>query len=334
MNAAKHWGRVFGNKAKEISEKAVEKSKEAQDAIARRAAEAKGKKEAERAQNAAAAIPSAAPAEMLQVEPEAISPPVVTETTVESEDETALLERLVPMEANANKAAKEIARALREHPAVAALIYDGMGTLPQLRDLPDEVVDPVTPDQQSPSVSMSIPQGAPVVSATPDHAPTNVPSRTKGWQTLAAAAFVVLVLVGTTAWWVTRHDSETPAVPAATPTAVAVPPVVATPGPAPVVDPLPPTVPVEGEPASTVEAKAKPLPAAILPVEAPAAKPVRSVIADPTPTPKVSMPAARPAAKPKAYAVPATQPKPDETNGWQEKADDDMDAWAKKAGIN
>lgn len=333
INAAKHWGRVFGSKAKELSEKAVEKSKEAQDAIARRAAEAKAKREAERAQDAAA-IPTAAPAEMLQVEPEAISPPVVTETTVESEDETALLERLVPMEANANKAAKEIARALREHPAVAALIYDGMGTLPQLRDLPDEVVDPVTPDQQSPSVSMSIPQGAPVVSATPDHAPTNVPSRTKGWQTLAAAAFVVLVLVGTTAWWVTRHDSETPAVPAATPTAVAVPPVVATPGPAPVVDPLPPTVPVEGEPASTVEAKAKPLPAAILPVEAPAAKPVRSVIADPTPTPKVSMPAARPAAKPKAYAVPATQPKPDEINGWQEKADDDMDAWAKKAGIN
>lgn len=333
MNAAKHWGRVFGSKAKELSEKAVEKSKEAQEAIARRAAEAKAKKEAERAQAATSAIPSAAPAELLQVEPEMISPPVVTEATVESEDETALLERLVPMEANAKKAAKEIAKALRENPAVAALIYDGMGTLPQLRDPADEWVDPVTPDQQSPPVSISIPQGAPAVSATPDHAPTNVPSPTKGWQTLAAAAFVVLVLVGITAWWVTRHDSETPAVPAATPTTAAVPSVVATPGPAPVVDLLPLTVPVEGEPASTVDAKAKPLPAAILPVEAPAAKPVRSVIANPTPTPKVSMPAARPAAKPKAYAVPATQPKPDETNGWQEKADDDMDAWAKKAGI-
>ncbi len=334
MNAAKHWGRVFGSKAKELSEKAIEKSKEAQEAMARRAAEAKAKKEAGRAQDAAAAISTAAPAELPQVEPEAISPPVVTETTVESEDETALLERLAPMEADAKEAAKEIAKALRENPAVAALIYDGMGTLPQLRDLPGKVLAPVTPDQQPPSVSVSIPQRAPAVSARADPAPTNVPSRTKGWQTLAAATFVVLVLVGITAWWVTRHDSETPGVPAATPTAVAVPPVVATPGPAPVVDPLPLTVPVEGEPASTVDAKAKPLPVAMPPVEAPAATPVRSVIADPTPPPKLSMPAARPAANPKAYAVPATQPKPDETNGWQEKADDDMDAWAKKAGIN
>ncbi|MEA9587680.1 hypothetical protein VC279_11965 [Xanthomonas sp. WHRI 10064A] len=324
MNAAKHWGRVFGNKAKEISEKAVEKSKEAQDAIARRAAEAKGKKEAERAQNAAAAIPSAAPAGLLLVEPETISPPVVTEATVESEDETALLERLVPMEA----------KALRENPAVAALIYDGMGTLPQLRDLPDEVVDPVTADQQSPSVPESIPQGAPAVSATPDHAPNNVPSRAKGWQTLAGAALVGLVLAGATAWWVTRHDSETSAVPASTPTAVAVPPVVATPGPAPVVDPLPVAVPVERGPASTVDAKATPLPVAILPVEAPATKPVPAITPNAKPAPKVSMPPVRQAAKPKASVVPELQPKPDGTNGWQEKADGDMDAWAKKAGIN
>lgn len=334
MNAAKHWGRVFGSKAKELSEKAVEKSKEAQEAIARRAAEAKAKKEAERAQEAAAAIPTAAPTELLQVEPEAISPPVVTETMVESEDEAALLERLVPMKANAKKATKELTKALRENPAVAALIYDGMGALPQLRDLPDEVVDPVTPDQQSPSVSISIPQGAPVVSATPDHAPNNVPSRTKGWQTFAAAASVVLVLVGITAWWVTGHDSETPAVPASTPTAVAVPPVVATPGPAPVVDPLPVAVPIERGPASTVDAKATVLPVAILPVEEPAAKPVPAISPNAKPAPKVSMPPVRQAEKPKASVVPELQPKPDETNGWQKKADDDMDAWAKKTRIN
>ncbi|MEQ8078974.1 hypothetical protein ABQZ99_013655 [Xanthomonas hortorum pv. vitians] len=334
MNAAKHWGRVFGSKAKQLSEKALEKSREAQDAIARRAAEAKAKKEAERAQAATAATLTAAPAELPQVEPEAISPPVVTETTVEPEDDTALLDRLAPMEANAKKAAKEIAKALRENPAVAALIYDGMGTLPQLRDLPDEVVDPVTADQQSPSVPESIPQGAPAVSATPDHAPNNVPSRAKGWQTLAGAALVGLVLAGATAWWVTRHDSETSAVPASTPTAVAVPPVVATPGPAPVVDPLPVAVPVERGPASTVDAKATPLPGAILPVEAPATKPVPAITPNAKPAPKVSMPPVRQAAKPKASVVPELQPKPDGTNGWQEKADGDMDAWAKKAGIN
>lgn len=237
MNAAKHWGRVFGNKAKELSEKAVEKSKEAQDAIARRAAEAKGKKEAERAQNAAAAIPAAAPTELLQVEPEAISLPVVTETMVESGDEAARLERLAPMKANAKKATK----AVRENPAVAALIYDGMGALPQLCDLPDEVVDPVPPYQQSPSVPESNPQGAPGASAVPDHAPNNGLSRTKAWQTLAGAALVVLVLAGATAWWVTRHDSETPTVPAATSTAAAMPPVVVTPSQAPVIDPLPVT---------------------------------------------------------------------------------------------
>jgi len=334
MHAAKHWGRVFGSKAKELSGKAIEKSKEAQEAMARRAAESKAKKEAGRAQDAAAAIPTAAPAELLQVEPEAISPPVVTETTVESEDQPALLERLVPMEANAKKAAKEIAKALRENPAVAELIYDGMSALPQLRDLPGEVLAPVTPDQQPPSVPKSTAQGAPVVSATPDHAPNNVPSRTKGWQTLAAAAFVVLLLVGITAWWVTRHDSETPAVPAATPTTAAVPQVVATPSPAPVIDPLPEAVPVERGPAPIVDPKATPLPVAILQVEAPSAKPVPVAIAGAKPTPKASMPMVRPAAKPKASVAPAAQPKPDETNGWQEKADDDMDAWAKKAGIN
>lgn len=328
MNAAKHWGRVFGNKAKELSEKAVEKSKEAQDAIARRAAEAKAKKEAERAQDAA--IPAAAPTELLQVEPEAISPPAVTETMVESEDEAARLHRLAPMKANAKKATK----AVRENPAVAALIYDGMGALPQLWDLPDEVVDPVPPYQQSPSVPESIPQGAPVASAVPDHAPNNGLSRTKAWQTLAGAALVVLVLAGATAWWVTRHDSETPTVPAATPTAAAMPPVVVTPSPAPVIDPLPVAVPIERGPAPIKDAKATPLPVAMPPVEAPAATPVPVVIAGAKPTPKVSMPPVRQATKPKASVVPAPQPKPNETNGWQEKAEGDMDAWAKKAGIN
>ncbi len=334
MNAAKHWGRVFGNKAKKLSEKAVEKSKEAQDAIARRAAEAKGKKEAERAQSAAAAIPAAAPTELLQVEPEAISPPAVTETMVESEDGAARLERLVPMEASAERAAKEIARTLREYPAIAASIYDGMSALPQLRDLPDEVVDPVTPDQHSPCVSGSISQWATAASAAPDHAPNNGLSRTKAWQTLAGSALVVLVLAGATAWRVTRHDSETPTVPAATPTAAAVPPVVVTPSPAPVVDPLPVAVPIERGPAPIVDAKATPLPVAMPPVEAPAAKPVPVVIAGAKPTPKVSMPPVRQATKPKASVVPAPQPKPNETNGWQEKAEGDMDAWAKNAGIN
>lgn len=334
MNAAKHWGRVFGSKARELSEKAVEKSKEAQDAIARRAAEAKAKKEAERAQDAAAAIPAAAPTELLQVEPEAISPPAVTGTMVESEDETALLERLAPMKANAKKATKELTKAVRENPAVAALIYDGMGALPQLRDLPDEVVDPVTPDQHSPSVPGSISQGAFVASAASDHAPNNGPSRTKAWRTLAGAALVVLVLAGATAWWVTRHDSETPTVPAATPTAAAVPPVVVTPSPAPVVDPLLVAVPIERGPAPIVDAKATPLPVAMPPVEAPAAKPVPVVIAGAKPTPKVSMPPVRQATKPKASVVPAPQPKPNETHGWQEKAEGDMDAWAKNAGIN
>ncbi|MFY0186103.1 hypothetical protein PV767_18690 [Stenotrophomonas rhizophila] len=326
MNAAKHWGRVFGNKAKELSEKAVEKSKEAQDAIARRAAEAKAKKEAERAQDAAAA----APTELLQVEPEAISLPAVTETMVESEDEATRLERLAPMKANAKKATK----AVRENPAVAALIYDGMGALPQLRDLPDEVVDPVTPDQHSPSVSGSISQWASAASGAPDHAPNNGLSRTKAWQTLAGAALVVLVLAGATAWWVTRHDSETPTVPAATPTAAAMPPVVVTPSPAPVIDPLPVAVPIERGPAPIKDAKAAPLPVAMPPVEAPAAKPAPVVIAGAKPTPKVSMPPVRQATKPKASVVPAPQPKPNETNGWQEKAEGDMDAWAKKAGIN
>lgn len=326
MNAAKHWGRVFGNKAKELSEKAVEKSKEAQDAIARRAAEAKAKKEAERAQDAAAA----APTELLQVEPEAISLPAVTETMVESEDEAARLERLAPMKANAKKATK----AVRENPAVAALIYDGMGALPQLRDLPDEVVDPVTPDQHSPSVSGSISQWASAASGAPDHAPNNGLSRTKAWQTLAGAALVVLVLAGATAWWVTRHDSETPTVPAATPTAAAMPPVVVTPSPAPVIDPLPVAVPIERVPAPLAQEESTPETVVILPVEATAATPVPAITPNAKPTPKGSTSAVRPVAKPKATAITTPQPKPDETNGWQEKAGDDMAAWAKNAGIN
>jgi len=341
MNAAKHWGRVFGSKAKEFSEKALEKSKEAQDAIARRAAEAKARKEAgaaqhadleaERAQEATAAISTAAPAELLRVEPEATSPPVVTEAVIESEDDTALLERLAPMEAMATEATK----ALREIPGVTALSVDGMGALsPQLRNLLDGVVVAVTPDQETQPEPNRIPRGVPVVSATPDHASDNTPSRKKGGQTLAAAAFVVLVLAGITAWWVTHHDSETPAVPATTPTAAAVPPVVAIPRPSPVVDPLPVVVPVKRELASPAQEESKPEPVVILPVEAPAAAAIPAAIPEAKPTPKGSTSAVRPVAKPKATAITAPRPKPDETNGWQEKAEGDMDAWAKKAGIN
>jgi len=330
MNAAKHWGRVFGSKAKELSEKAVEKSKEAQDAIACRAAEATAMKETERAQ-AAAAIPAAAPVELLKVEPEWNSPPVVKEAVIESEDNTALLDRLVPMESMATEATK----ALREIPAGAVWVHDGMGTLPSLlRDLPDGLVAAVTPDQQPPPKPSRIPQDAPVASATPDYAPNNGPSRKKGYQTLAAAAFVVLVLAGATAWWVTRQDSETPAVPAATPARAAVPRTVTTPRPAPVVDPIAVAVPAKRVPATALQAESNPETVVILPVAAPIATPFPAVIPEANHRPKGSTSAVRSVGKPKAAAMTTPQAQPDETNGWQEKADGDMDAWAKKNGIN
>lgn len=351
LNAAKHWGRAFGRKTKELTEKAAENTKEAQEALARRAEEAKERKEATAAEQArqqqeqAEREEAAKPAACAQPVDVCAPEPVSESTTVALEEPSRAYEPLVPVvvvepEAVEPKTLDVLAGEEAVKPADLSVASEA------LEDV--EALPPSTSALCVANTAAVQPEPSPA-HATPAGSISTTISRKKGWSIVVVAGVACLVLGGGIAWWVTRDTGKNEPAPTAAPASAVAAPVSTPAVPVPEVEPAPPVsapepeqapLAVQAPPALPVEKGAAPALAEAPRAAARAeAQPVkkgdkrgpegvkrpRAVVAKATSSAGVG---ATPAAK-----KPAAE-KPREETQWQEKAESDMDAWAKKAGIN
>lgn len=354
LNAAKHWGRVFGRKTKELTEKAVEKTKETQDALARRAEEFKACREAAAAEQARQQQEQAGRDALAEQSARAQSAEAVTPTEIlapasaaleELSSAQELLAPVVAVEPGAAEpdgtevlTAEEVAEPTVDLPGVAEAMED-------VEALPQSATETRVADAATVQPEHSQPHAASV-----DSAPATA-SRKTGWQITAGAGVACLVLGGGIAWWVSHGSNKSDSAPtaAAGPAPALVAPVTAPAKPALAVEQAPPAATPEPVPAPVAVEAPSALPDEQSPAPAPADAPeaLEPVAALPVametkPAPQtdkkpaVAFSKAKPVAKTKAPPV-AKKPvaeKPREETQWQEKADSDMDAWAKKAGIN
>lgn len=355
LNAAKHWGRALGRRTKELTEKAVEKTKETQEALARRAEEAKA---AKAAKEAAAAEQARQQQEQEQAEreeaakPDARSQPVdvcapepgLEPTTVAPEGPSRAQDPLAPVVVVEPEAVEPTPDVLAEEEAVKPA--DLSVASEALED--EEALPPSTPALRVADAAAVQPEPSPAHVAHAGSTSTTA-SRKKGWSIVVVASVACLVLGGGIAWWVTRDTGKNEPAPTAAPaSAVAAPvstlevpgpgvkqaPPVSAPEPeqAPVAAEAPPALPVEkGAVPALAEAPRAAARAEVQPVEK-GDKHAPDAVRKPARVGSKAMPAAEARAKPMARKSAAETPR-DEPQ-WQEKADSDMDAWAKKAGIN
>ncbi|HEL3840184.1 TPA: hypothetical protein UMY98_000037 [Stenotrophomonas maltophilia] len=335
---AASFGKALADKTKQAAAVAAEKGREAQEALARRAEEAKARKEAEAAENARleaeraqALVEQEATA---QPEPRVVEPePVQTDSAPEAPE--PVVEEVVPEPTPEPEAGP--APVIKEPvSAPAPAVNEAVDATPAA-PAPVERVVPSVP-ASAPSKPAQAPVAAPKATATrapvKPEAPKASPakpsgeaaakdSNKKGWQLLAGSGVAVLVLGGALAWWTTHRSSETvplqdkpaAAVTAPAPVTVPVAPVVS--APPQVEEPKPVTAPVEEKAAVAAPVVEAPVlaepPKAQTPATAPASKPV---------------PVSKPAAKPKPAPKPVAKPEP--KNDWQDQANSDIDAWAEK----
>lgn len=190
---------------------------------------------------------------------------------------------------------------------------------------------------------------------SPSPAPTMPAQRAsipRSWLLAGGGVLVVAGLVGGGLYLFQGADESPQVVPAAPVEASTAAPIA--PAPAPVVEPEAPVVvedtaaavadePAATEPVPVVESISEPVSA---PVAVPAPAPAPAVVKEtpapaavakpeprnPVPAPAAKAPTPKPAAAPKP--VPAPQPKPaPKKEEWQEKANQDIDAWAEQLGL-
>lgn len=351
LNAAKHWGRAFGRKTKELTEKAVEKTKETQGALARRAEEAKAAKEAAAAEQArqqqeqeqAEREEAAKPDARSQPEDVCAPKPVSESTTIALEEQCQAQAPLAPVVV-VEPVAPRMPDTLVEEEAMKPVgLSVGPGASEDAGALP-----PSTPALRVADEAAVQPEPSPAHAAHAGSTSTAA-SRMKGWSIVVVASVACLVLGGGIAWWVTRDTGKnehapiagpasavaasvsTPAVPG--PEVKQAPPVSAPePEQAPLAVEAPPVLPVEkGTAPALAEAPKAAARAEVRPVEE-GDKRAPGAVEKPARVASKTTPAAKTGAKPTASKSAAERPR-DEPQ-WQEKADSDMDAWARKAGIN
>ncbi|MEV5118010.1 hypothetical protein [Stenotrophomonas indicatrix] len=343
---AASFSKALAEKTKHAAALAADKGREAQEAMARRAEEAKARKEAEAAEQARKEAESAQAEQQATAQPELLvveaepAQPNPTSPLSESAFETvaSYVEPEPTQTPEPNPAPVVVEPVSLPTPAVSEAVEATHPAPAPVEPKPSLVPNPARskPDQAPVSApkptstrAPSKPQAAKASAAKPTADASAKHSNTRGWQVLAGAGVAVLVLGGAFAWWIAHRSSEAvppQAKPAAAVTAPAqvsepTPPVVSEtpqveapePVPAPVEEKAPVVVPV-------VEA---PTPAVRPMVEAPASAEVKR------PTP-VLKPALKPVAKPKLSQAPKPVANPEPKNDWQDQANDDIDAWAKK----
>jgi len=208
--------------------------------------------------------------------------------------------------------AREMARSVLEE---AGYAKTSGGRVSDLADdskfaspLEDPLGEPVPPPDNAHSEEVTQP-----CIGTDDTTP-----RRKAWPWLVGGVVAVALVAGAINFLQGKDDQPPPSAPA--PVAHVATPVVPEQVPevleAPVVAPAPAMLPEQARPEHTIE---KPEPVAAPLVKAPA------------PVPTQSMPARKLASAPLPKKAPA--PAAEQKNDWQQKASNDLDAWAEKSGI-
>ncbi|WP_254806807.1 hypothetical protein [Xanthomonas campestris] len=342
---AASFGKTVAEKTKHAAALAAEKGREAQEAMARRAEEAKAKKEADAAEQARLEAERARELaeQMAHAQTDAQA---VEDSSIPSEPTPTTPERLITGVAPA-PGEKPEATSAPDADVVMSTPAPGVREVEETARPEQAAVEPQVPEVQEAAPSKPtqplVSAGKPVptkVAAKPHGRPdkpvTSSPATSaqvnarQGWQRMAGAGVVVLVLAGALAWWFSHRSSDAasdsridttagvtapeqipvPAAPVlpAPPIAGAVPAVII------LQEETPPKAPSVSE-APNAAAPPKVEAAAVVPAVVPAA--VTRTDAAPVPTPK---PRATPKPAPKA------EPKTD----WQDQANEDIDEWAEK----
>lgn len=342
---AASFGKAVAEKTKNAAAMAAEKKREAQEALARRAEEAKAKKdadaaeqerrEAERARERAEQVPIAQP-EARAVETVSVQPgpmlttaePLVIEvapTPAEEPEATSAPDADLVISTPAPVVQEVGEAAPPEQAVVEPQVPEVQEVAPRRPTQP-----PVSALKPMPSEATAKPQASQVKPGTSSCAVSAAASTKQGWPRLAGAGIVVLVLAGALAWWFAHRSSDpasdpridtTAGVTAPAPIPARVAPVLPAP---PTAGAVPALIPLQEEKPPMAPSVSE-VPKAATPPKVEAAAVVPAVVPA-----TVTRTDATPVSKSKPRATPTPAPKSEPKTDWQDQANNDIDAWAEK----
>jgi len=327
LKAAGHWAGVIGKRAAELTQKGVA-------VAAEKAREAKATVDAKRASNnvlpSSGVVVSDGMNELLSAAEETLDanptiagegePPLgnlsqqdVADTlSVQSDSDSLLFEAAETLARRGGSCSPSaLLGVANELGAGDTRVTDGVDFAPTF---PSVFTDPADSSSAVPEGSSQPPEAASVeLSLTPSQ-----PGPRSRWPWIVGGVVAVALVAGATYVLQGKNDQSPPSAPA--PVAPVATPAVPEQLPevmeAPVVAPAPAVLPEQARPEPTVE---KPQP-----VAAP-------VVTAPAPIATQSMPSRKRASAPLPKKAPA--PAAAQKNEWQQKASNDLDAWAEKSGI-
>ncbi|UKE46235.1 hypothetical protein [Xanthomonas cerealis] len=342
---AASFGKTVAEKAKHAAALAAEKGREAQEAMARRAEEAKAKKEADAAEQARLEAERARELaeQMAHTQTEAQA---VQDRSIPSEPTPTTPERLITGVAPA-PGEKPEATSAPDADVVISTPAPGVRDVEETARPEQASVEPQVPEVQGaapskptqPLASAGKPvptkvaakphvrRAKPVTSSPATSAQVNA---RQGWQRLAGAGVAVLVLTGALAWWFAHRSSDpasdphidaTAGVTAPAPIPARVAPVLPAP---PTAGAVPAVIPLQEEKPPMAPSVSE-VPNAVAPPKVEAAADVPAVVPA-----TVTRTDATPVSKPKPRATPKPAPKSEPKTDWQDQANSDIDAWAEK----
>lgn len=247
---------------------------------------------------------------------------------VEEEPVVESLEELKPVAVETSGPVMAI-----EEPVVLEAVSAGVVAPADEAELPEPVAESFVLEDEEPVADPAPEVFQAPVEAAPRAVKAVAVQGAKRPMVMLAGAAGVLLLLGVSGWFFFHHKAPSAPVPVAVtqPVAPASTPAVAPPVPQAIAQPAPavssapaPTAPVATTPAPAVETPKAPE------AMAPAIEQVKEKPAVVKPEKPVAV--AKPINKPKAKAPQV--PKAKKETQWQDKAANDMDAWAKKAGIH
>ena len=315
LKAAGHWAGVFGKRTAELTQKGVaaaaEKAKEVKATVdAKRARSAEERVQATEAESGPTVQPTEA-----EVGPEnlvdALSARETAAIAVEAEAVDVSEANLEP---GVTKQ-RPVVEAARFAPEADAPSYQPADAVKE-----PQVTDDVSTGQGKLAATAAEELGPSPDAKAPEAAKASLHSSPRSrWPWVVAGVVAVALVAGTIYFLHGKSDqvppsTPQPVAPVATPAAPEQLPEVVE---VPVVAPAPAVLSEQAKPEATIEKPA--------PVAAPTVTTTAPIASQPKPSPKRAT-----APLPKKAPAPAAEPR----NDWQQKANADLDAWAKKSGID